>query len=435
MYTTIIGFVLIFALLFYFTNNRIEHFSRSGMLGVARSDIPPPPPPPPPPPIDPVITQSALQKYMNENIKRSTLWCTDGTCKFGNITISELDASRSIQKALYDKMLDNYIYQPDGAIIYQNIFDAKDKRVIEKIGNPIGYDDTTYAPGKTLWEGRSIINYGSKVNPLKNGLLVHVPEEYEVVWLRVHNDSWTVVTVQVVSTGEIIGRFATGYRRLNNLTPDGTLGSDGHWQYHLWMPIPLPRNKVGDIVLTTSHTDANLWISGIAFSKNPWKHAMNSAVSYHWALNNPGTPEDKVVNDHKLHGIEWVTGNWNNDQLIRVHNTGLNAKATLYVPVVPSGRDKLIYAAEHDSNWLGTGHIDMTINDKPIERFRSTYDNPFSRHFNGKMNMRYIAAKIPKEYISPQDKFVKLEINMKPTNHGMFFREVGTHDLFPDIPT
>jgi hypothetical protein len=384
----------------------------------------------PAPPPDPVITQSALENYL----KKSTLWCADGTCKFGSITIPEADAGRAIQSAIFDKMMHNYMYPPNGATIYHDIVEAKTKKVVEKIGNPKDYNDEAYTPPKAPWNGRAIINYGTGVNPDKNGMLVHVPADAEVVWIRFLNDRWQVPKVTIASTNEKIGRFASGHRNIANYTPDGTMGNDGHWNFHVWMPIPLPRTSIGDIIVTGSGGSADLWLSGIAFSKNPWKHAMNSALAYHWNINTPGVADDQVLNDAAKNGIYWETHNWNNDQLVRIQNNGPGGKAIFYVPVVPSGKDKLVYMVEHNNNWLGTGHTDLSANDKPIERFRSTYDNPFARNFNSKLYMRYIAAKIPAGYISPTDKFVKITLNMTGTNHNIYIREMGTHDLFPDLP-
>lgn len=369
-------------------------------------------------------------QQLKSKLGKNVVWCADGTCQFRNLNVPMDVLTRAIEFPIYQETVDNYMYPPNGSVIYQNIFDAKNKRVIEKIGNPKAYDETTYVPGKE-WNGRNIINYGNGSNPDKNGMLVHPPKDAEVIWVRILNDRWVVIKAQLVANGETLGRFIGGHRNLANYTPDGTMGNDGFHNVHVWVPIPLPRAAVGDVILTSSFTDSDFWVSGIGFSKNPWKHAMNHALAYHWNINTPGVPPDGIANDAAKHGIAWETHNWNNDVLIRVQNN--MRTATFYVPVVPSGKDKLVYAVEHNNNWLGTGHVSMTVNDRPIERFRSSYDNPFARNFNGKIYSRYIAAKIPANYIGPNDRFVKLVINMTPTNHNLYLREIGTHDLFPDV--
>lgn len=35
----------------------------------------------------------------------------------------------------------NYLYLPEDALIYDNIIEALDKKIIEKYGNPIEWDD------------------------------------------------------------------------------------------------------------------------------------------------------------------------------------------------------------------------------------------------------------------------------------------------------
>ena len=67
-----------------------------------------------------------------------------------------------------------------------------------------------------------------------------------------------------------------------------------------------------------------------------------------------------------------------------------------------------------------------------IERFRTSYDNPFARHFNSKIYMRYIAARIPKELIKQNERFISVKIDMTNQNPevNINFREIGTHDFF-----
>lgn len=427
--------VLLVALLVYylfFSEKRIELFSRSGMVVQSRSGMGNVPATPvlPAKPIDPVVTESEMKEYVADILRKNSLWCADGTCQLQNVELPSTAVVKSIRSSVYDDRYNNYMYPVEGTIIFQNIFDAKNKKVIEKIGNPPGYNDTQYVPGKE-WNGRPIIHYGHKAVADKNGMLVHPPPGAEVVWVRILNDRWNVIKAQLAKTGESLGRFIGGHRKSANYTPDGTVGNDGFWNVHAWVPIPLPKADVGDLILTSSGPDSDLWVSGIGFSRNPWKHAMNHGLAYHWYVNTPGVPDNAIDNDAGKHGIAWETHDWNNDVLIRVQNNA--GKALFYVPVVPSGQDKLVYIVEHNNNWLGTGHVDVKVNDRPIERFRSSYDNPFARNFNGKIYQRYLAARIPAEYIKPGDKFIKLEINMQPTNHNLYLREIGTHDLYPSV--
>lgn len=101
--------------------------------------------------------------------------------------------------------------------------------------------------------------------------------------------------------------------------------------------------------------------------------------------------------------MEWVTSNSNNDQLARIP---LGKVTELKVPVVPNGRDKILYIVEHNNNWNGGMHGDININNKKAERFRASYSNPFASHYNSKLYSRYIATVIPADWIKPTDNFV-----------------------------
>jgi hypothetical protein len=176
---------------------------------------------------------------------------------------------------------------------------------------------------------------------------------------------------------------------------------------------------------------SGLWFSGLAFSTNPWGHAVLSAQAYYW-IKNGGE------------ATSWESDGWNGDVYTRLHS---KTNQVLMVPYRWTGRDKLLYLVEHNSDWNGCMHTGITINDTPLpERFLASYDNPFARHWNSKFYNRYIAARIPADLI-PQpsaDKapLLKVQIDLsmqqpvtKDVPTGIHFREMGTHDLeVPILP-
>ena len=179
---------------------------------------------------------------------------------------------------------------------------------------------------------------------------------------------------------------------------------------HMWCQISTRRaGKLG----IYSEKNSDSWISGVGFSKNLWNHTRNSAVAYHWAING-GTASG------------WSSENWNSDQLAFLT---AGQVLELRVPVIPSDQDKLVYIVEHNSAWLGTMHAGVWVNGVPIERFRTTYDNPFSRHYNSKFYDKYIAARIPANLIKSEDTFITLRVDMTFSDNHLHFREIGTHDL------
>jgi hypothetical protein len=306
----------------------------------------------------------------------------------------------------------NYMYRD--AIIYQDIFAAYNSNIFTKKGTPNGWDETSYV--QNPWNSKRILKIGGGPNFNGNGMLINVPDGgFNVLWLRVLNDRWMTFRCQSlndesqVNFNSVQEIYAAGYRKLNQYGPDG--GSpDSYWDLHHWLPIPL--RQPGQY-MCYSDKNSDDWISGIAFSKNLWNHALNSAVAFLWKLN-PQTGD-----------INWVGENWNNDQLA-YFPAGSNTEVS--VPVVYSGKDKIIYIVEHNNNWTGCQHGNVYINGQQVERFRTSYSNPFATHYNSKIYDRYMATKIPASLVGQNDKFVRLKIDMTGSNHHIHFREIGTHD-------
>jgi hypothetical protein len=304
-----------------------------------------------------------------------------------------------------DRMNKYFMYKE--AIIYQNIFEPLEKNIISKVGNPVGWDDQSYRV--TEFNKRKILQIGTVAQENENGLKINVPEKYNVLWIRVLNDRHNIFRVRPESDPES-EKYACSFRGLNEISPDGTT-SDSFDYIHKWCPIPL--RKPGAYMLYSDRNVNGCWLSGIAFSKNLWNHAKNSGLAYHWQINGGSA-------------ALWNTDNWNNDVLAMIPAGQISE---FIVPVVPSGKDKLLYIFEHNNNWDGVMHTGVSVNDQSVERFRTSYLNPFSIHINSKLYSRYIALRIPKEYIPEDAKFVKLKIDMQMNNNHIHFREIGTHDF------
>ena len=321
-------------------------------------------------------------------------------------SISWISGASALQFA--NDGVNNFNYMYRDAVVYQDIFAAYQTRVFEKRGAPAGWDETTYS--STLFLGRKILKIGAGVQASNaNGIVVHVPSGYNVLWLRVLSDRWeTFRVMSAVYTETQQAIYAGGFRNLNEISPDGG-SADSYNLYHMWLPIPL--YFPGDYFVF-SDANSDDWISGIAYGKNLWNHAMNAAVAYSWFLNG-GT------------GVTFESANWNNDVLSKLLPGIINQ---LYVPVVPSGKNKLLYFVEHNSNWVGTMHGGVRVNDYDIERLRTSYHNPFATHHSSKFYQRYVAALVPANIFANTAKFLKVEIDMTMSDTAFYFREVGTHD-------
>lgn len=332
----------------------------------------------------------------------------------------KLEVAGTVQAATFiaTNPMQHRMYPSDDPIIFQDIFDAQAKGQISKCGNA-QYDDTSWRSNK--WPmplgGRRIIKFGGNNETFGNGAEINIPGGYNTLWVRILGQRWNVIGV-FSKRGTPLGAWAGGFRSANCYCPDGSLhdsDTPDNFAFHQWLPIPVGGSEAV-LLHSMQGTNDGFWLSGLAFSKNPWNHATQSADGYRRGLNG-GEP------------IGWNSDNFNNDVAGQIEG---NTNKELKVPVVPSGRDKLLYLIEHNSNWNGCQHAGITINGQPIERFVATYDNPFARHWNSKFYCRYIAARIPAKLTSGVN-FLSVRIDMGGITNSIFFREIGTHDL--DVPT
>ena len=361
----------------------------------------------------------------------------------------------------------NYnMFNPNECLIYQNIYDAKNANVIAKLGNPAGYNDTSWS-GTNLWYGFNLISYG-KSDPDGNGMQVTVPlppsggsfAKYSVVWLRFLNDRWTTIKVYY-DDNEIIGFFGTGKRSLNSYSPDGALfdgtqTNNGEYSACVWFPIPIPLINTGqkkniiNIISKdgTGQTYGENNVSGIAFSTNPWNLAMNSAFAYFYGFNDiPGsmlynmpiqlasqmqTGPTLTLASMGSNGINNAgqdsNGSHNADEWGTII-PGFTGGSIFNVPIVYNGKDKLLYIIGGNEPFDDFSVITVKVNNTPIERFRTIYNNPFAIHFNSKPNQRFIAALIPASVLTYVNaKVIQVNITTSPFARLIHFREIGTID-------
>jgi|GEM_PF-1954526 len=319
---------------------------------------------------------------------------------------------------------------PNDAIVYQDIFDAREAGAIRDNGEVKNAPSDRLTRHQTnMWNDRRMLCYGGPDED-DAGAEVIIPQGYDTAWVRVSGDNWLVIKAKFLDgSKEELGRWTAGKRHGNCYCPDGSL-TDGYHNAHQWLPIPAGRAGRLKLVSKTGlggGTTGEFWISGLAFSKNPWSHATQSAIGYYWKVN--GGNQTTWRND---------SGGWNGDILTTIP---YHSNVELLVPIVWSGRDKLLYMVEYNSDWNGCMHSSITVNGQSLdtistnqrERFLASYDNPFARHWNSKAYNRYIAARIPANLIpKPTDDpqlLLSVRIDMSKQNAGLSFREMGTHDL------
>lgn len=70
------------------------------------------------------------------------------------------------------------------------------------------------------------------------------------------------------------------------------------------------------------------------------------------------------------------------------------------IPVVHSGKDKIVYLIDYNDNWIGIMHGNVKINGNSAERFRTSWvNNPFAAHYNSKLSSRYMGTRVPAGWI------------------------------------
>ena len=327
---------------------------------------------------------------------------------------------------------------PSDPLVFQNIFEAaalgsfSDKTpYITKFGSP-SYDAST--DENDLWYGRHLIRYGDGVEQDGNGAAITIPKGYDTLWVRTCNDRWVRFYAYFLDENdglkEELGQWCGGYRHANSYCPDGSL-ADSDSKKHHWIPIPLrhsppedpevPKDRVAIINKVDQGPNKQLNLSGLAFSRNPWKHATMGSVGYYWGLNDSetisGQDTDTVSQGDTLYRIEG------------------ESSPQLKVPFVYSGKDKLLFAIEYNATENGCAHGDIFVNGINLkERFLATYDNPFARHWNSKIYQRYIAVRIPIHFmddlsIDENTHFLTIRIDQTNISEDFQFREMGTHDL------
>ncbi|MFM7582606.1 MAG: hypothetical protein ACKO9F_07790, partial [Caldilinea sp.] len=120
-----------------------------------------------------------------------------------------------------------------------------------------------------------------------NGAVVTVPEGYNTLWLRIHGGGGSagLKASFLDGAGEALGHWS-GAQRPYQVCPDGSLPDNAGAKEgydHQWLAIPVGRS--GKVALISQQSDGYVWYSGVAFSRNPWAHATQSARGYALGFN------------------------------------------------------------------------------------------------------------------------------------------------------
>ena len=333
----------------------------------------------------------------------------------GNTCINGIDLIKMIQK--HNKNEYMYSDNTNDYVIYDNIINTLNTNtIISKSGDPSGWDSTQYAT--KLWSGKSILSIGTK-DVYPNGLLVNVPAKYSVIWLRLLNDNSRSPQYFTLynTNGTTIGSYGChDYVALDSISPDGSACATSYTSHFIWYPIALP-NSSSDRSFILTGNSGQPWMAGIAFSTNPWNHAYHNVYIYYSKLNGDG-------------GLSSYNASWYYSPLGQINGGKI---WQFYVPCINSGKDKLLYIInQNDPQYNQLSHTSVSVNNTLVGRFKTTYDNPFSRHYNSRTYQRYLAILVPSDVINKSSSpFINVAIDMTTIlGNELSFREMGTHDAY-----
>ncbi len=333
--------------------------------------------------------------------------------------------------------VNQYMYLPDQNIMWKNLREFKNTTPgWTNIGADlnISYDST-------LWNGKYIYQSNKpSQQPMGTGMKITVPQfenstdisglDFTVLWVQTLNDDarWSSFRVYTKNddndTYNSFGSYATGKRYLNNISPNGAIHNETYNLFE-WYPVPIQLNSSREVYLSNPFNEGNTWFSGLAFSTNPWNHCRISALTIHWNFNKEGNDLITPITSYPAQSnIVWG-GGWNNDTYCQI-TTG--SDGVFRIPFVNSGREKIFYLIEHNDVW-NTNSRNVKVNGIEIGSLYTSFDNPFSRHFNSKPYQRYLGVIIPKDIInSIESNFMTITISAP---YAINIREVGTHDVNP----
>jgi hypothetical protein len=337
---------------------------------------------------------------------------------------------------------------------------------------PVGTNKNGIPGAKNIYTHSKSQQYGI----LGEGIEITIPDKPQemdgditVLWVQVLAErinsfrvyEWDGSKILKDFGSHIVGATVTPTKIiLNNISPDGAVNqlannSNGS-QYFTWWPVPidLTGNTSRKLMISfhmdrmndfnynpnknpTENPTGNPYISGFAFSKNPWNHCPVNHFSLLRRANNNYTSSYN-------HNIVY-----NNSKSFDYSHFANNTTTRFRIPYVYSGKDKVFYII--GCNILDSSSIiSVTINNNFIKNnsgflqndkikstsvenggFVTTLNNPFARHYNTKQYQRYIAIIIQKEMLIPDNNFIDVQITMGVFSDGFAFTEVGTHDLSP----
>lgn len=284
-----------------------------------------------------------------------------------------------------------------------------------------------------------------------------------VLWVEVYNSS--IIVMKISDGANFTNQHILNQNNYNLIAPDGNITQN---LYNLnnqpvWVPMPFNYNTISStkrLILSRVYAATESFkISGIAFSTNPWNHLNLHALTIMYNSN-------RLLYDLRSGSPEMSTDNeiWNTEYIIYRNTSGPTNPSNIIIriPIVNSGRDKILYLITHNDAWnenmkavyifenpnlqpripttkdLTTATFDDIANNPMIrlDNFTTTFNNPFSRHYNSSVYNRYIGTVIPSNLIKTNYILVGLQLPIALNTTALMgtrIKHIGTHDKIPII--
>jgi hypothetical protein len=396
-------------------------------------------------------------------------------CNANNVclTQTDIDMLNLLENPILNRM---YLSDPSNCKIFNNLnlirFVNQDN-IFRILGVTIGKNLIQDSASKTFFVNNKVGYYystQSDTDATNNiGFTIQIPAPTQlgfvpsVLWVEVYNSS--IIVMQISDGANFTNQHILNQNNYNMIGPDGNITQN---LYNLnnqpvWIPMPFNYNTISSekrLILSRVYANVeNFKISGIAFSTNPWNHLTLHALNIMYNTN-------KLLNDSRYATPAMSTSNeiWNTEYNTYRNTSGPTNPSNIIVriPIVNSGRDKILYLVTHNDNWnenmkavyifqksdvqpsisntkdLTTVTVNDTSNNPMIrlDNFSITFNNPFSRHYNSSVYNRYIGTVIPARLITSNYIIIGLQlpIALDTTSlMGTRIKHIGTHDKIPII--
>jgi hypothetical protein len=237
--------------------------------------------------------------------------------------------------------------------VYENVFEAVDLGIVRRYGTNFAAawtDQTTYRT--TKWNNANMLQLGYQANPTISSTAVTIPSGSSMLWIRVLNEGVRQIRLNVgfdeentlggppanyvcrhswVRQDEWKARFSPYGESYNNVNP----------LFHYWIPFNLNSDKGGTAYIYCkphAFDTPDAWISGIAFTENPWNMSFYTIMDWHRSEAGAWT-------------ADWF-GAWNGFLWVKRDGSPTAAPINLVHPVVNNGKDKVFNMICKGDQWF-----------------------------------------------------------------------------------